>query len=532
MSKLEKFFVAFFFIIALAAFQYVSKLNYYVSQLDSANMVENINAINFKGAPSSQINRSVNDALASVITQTANDVCSQPLISSNTESTKIFDRHAYAALYILAPFRSVFSSPSIAAFAHAIGFIGLLFSIYFFLRGKNLPIIATLAFGMMVAAHPAWSASVFGQFYSDRIFLFAGYLYVVLVHQQLTKKSDHTGYILILAVLTSLIHERAALMVGGFTLVSLLLYRGWTDWSRKDVPLIAVAICTLSYAIGYLTLFNHNSDYGSFSSALVSFTDTLSNNEVFRFNLEKFLIVNLGFLILAVFEWRLALIAFGAMLPNIIGTIGGAEKTGWSTHYHSTYFPFLVAAASIGSIRLWQVIQARSIRWVIVVPFAVIGTFLALLDPDSLSPLVKLKSSNLANNAWVKVIGVLTNSGDGVGIKNSADFRRRIAGEVPNGAVVTTFEGMFPALIGGGRILHYYPLGLGNANYAVLPYTMDNQGVMQLSGAVTYLGSKNLSELDSCLNTRIRDAGYKVVKMFSMLPDNRAGTVILKRDGI
>lgn len=531
MSKLEKVFVAILFIIALAALQHVSKLKYYVSQLDSANMVENINAINFKSAPRSQINKSANDAIASVITQTASDVCSQPLISSNTESTGIFDRHAYVALYILAPFRSVFSSQSIAAFAHALGFIGLLFSIYFFLRSENLPIIATLAFVLMVVAHPAWSASVFGQFYSDRLFLFAGFLYVVLVHQRLTKGSEHTGYIIILAVLASLIHERAALMVGGFTLASLLLYRGWSGWSRKDVPLMAVAICALSYAIGYLALFNHNSDYGSFSSALASLPYTLSNNEAFRLNLEKFLIVNLGFLVLAAFEWRLAIIAFGALLPNIIGTIGGAEKTGWSTHYHSTYFPFLVAAASIGSIQLWQILRAHSIKWMILVPLTGIGVFLALLDPYSLSPLVNLKSSNLANNALLKVAGVLTTSGDGVGIRNNAEFRREVAGEVPNGAVVTTFEGMFPALIGEGRILHYYPLGLGNANYAVLEYTMDNQGVMQLSGAVTYLGSKNLSELDSCLNTRIWDAGYKVVKMFSRLSDNRAGIVVLKRDG-
>jgi len=529
MSKLEKISVAIFFIIALAAFQYVSKLNYYVSQLDSANMVENIDTTYFKGVPSSQINKSVVDALASVITQTASDVCSQPLISSNTESTKIFDRHAYVILYILAPFRSIFSGQAIAAFSHALGFIGLLFSIYFFLRSKNLPIFATLAFGLMVSAHPVWSG-MFGQFYPDRLFLFAGYLYVVLVHQQLTKKSEHTGYILVLAVLTSLIHERAALMVGGFTLASLLLYRNWSGWSRKDVPLVAAAVCSLSYAIGYMVLFNQNPDYGSFTSSLASFTDTVLNNETFRFNLEKFLIVNLGFLILAVFEWRLALIAFGAMLPNIIGTIGGAEKTGWSTHYHSTYFPFLVAAASIGSIRLWQVVQARSIKWMIVVPFAVIGAFLALLDPDSISPLVKLKSSNVANNSLVKIVEVLTNTGNGRGIRSNANFRRGVADEVPNGAVVTTFEGMFPSLLGRERILHYYPLGLGNANYAVLPYSMDNQGVMQLSGAVTYLGPENSSKLDSCLSARIRDAGYKVVKRFSMLPDNRAGTVILKRD--
>lgn len=494
-------------------------------------MVDNINAINFKAAPRSQINKTANDAISTVITQSASDVCSQPLISSNTESTKIFDRHAYVALYPLALFRSVFSGLNIAAFAHALGFIGLLFSIYFFLRTRNLPIIPTLAFGMMVTLHPAWSASIFGQFYLDRLFLFAGYLYVVLVHQKLTKNTGHIGYIITLAFVTSLIHERAALMVGGFTLSSLLLYRGWSDWSRKDIPLIAIAICTMIYAIGYFTLVNHNSDYGSFLSGLASFPYTLSTNEVFRLNLEKFLIINLGFLILAVFDWRMALIAFGTLLPNIIGTIGGAEKTGWSTHYHSTYFPFLIAAASIGTIQLWRILSAHSVKWTIFIPLTGITIFLAFLNPYSLSPLIDLKSPNLANNPWVKVVGVLTNTGDGIGIKNNIALKQSIANEVPIGVAVTTFEGMFPALLGAGRALHYYPLGLGNADYAVLEYSIDNNGVMQLSGAVSYLGPKNLSDLDKCLTIRIRDAGFKAVKMFSTLPNKSAGTAILKKIG-
>lgn len=531
MSKIEKVSIAIFFIIALLAFQYVSKLNYYVSQLDSANMVDNINSTYLYGAPRSQINKSANDAVLTVITKTAKDVCSQPLIDSNTEFTKTFERHAYVFLYALAPFRAITSGITIAAFAHALAFIGMIVSIYYFLRKKNsLPIYAALAFGLMVSLHPAWSASVFGQLYPDRLFLFAGYLYIVLVYQNITRDDNNTIFILILAVLTSSIHERAAMMVGGFTLVALLLYRNWRGWSRKDIPLLIVAGCTLSYAIGYMLLFNKNSDYGSFISSLTSLPYTLSNNEAFRLNLEKFLIVNGGFLVLAAFEWRMAVIALGAMLPNIIGTIGGAEKTGWSTHYHSTYFPFLIAAASIGSIQLWQILRAHSNKWMLVVSFTLLGIFLVLLNPYSTSPLIDMKSSHIANSAWVKVAGVLTNSGAGVGIRINANFRKRIAENVPNNVAVTTYEGMFPALLGGGRVLHNYPLGLGNANYAVLPYSTDNQGVMQLFGAVTYLGEANRRELDRCLNARIQDAGYKVVKLFPTTSDNSAGEVVLKRN--
>lgn len=529
MSKIEKISIATLFIIALLSFQYGSKLNYYVSHSDSANMVDNINSTYLYGVPRSQINKSANDVVTTALSKSAKDVCSQPLVSSNTEFTKTFERHAYVFLYALSPFRSISSGVTIAAFFHALAFIGLLASIYYFLRKNSLPIYAALAFGFMVSAHPAWSASVFGQFYPDRFFLLAGFLYIVFVHQRITKDTNNTILILFLAVFASLIHERAAMMVGGFTLASLLLYRNWTGWTRKDIPLLLVAICTLCYAIGYMVLFNKNSDYGSFTSSLTSLPYTLANNEAFRLNLEKFLIVNLGFLVLAAFEWRLALIALVAMLPNVIGTIGGAEKTGWSTHYHSTYFPFLLAAASIGSIKLWQILRIYSIKWMIVVPFIFIGISLLALNPYSTSPLINFSSSNTANNAWVKMVGVLTNTGDGAGIRSVANFRRSIAAEVPSNAVVTTYEGMFPALLGEGRVIHNYPLGLDNANYAVLSYTMDKQSVMQLSGAVSYLGEENRRALDHCLNARIHEAGYKVMKLFPTVSNKSAGEVLLKR---
>lgn len=531
-SKLEKTVVILVAIMALFAFQHASELNYYVAQLDSANMVENIDSTYKYGAPGSQVNKSANDAINTVIKQEASDVCSQPLIASNTEVTKMFERHAYAVLYVLAPFRAVFSGQAIAAFTHAIVFIGLLICIYIYLRYQKLPVIAALVFGLMVTTHPAWSASVLGQFYPDRLFLLAGFVYVILVYQRLRTDNIALKYILITAVLASLIHERAAFMVGGFTLASLFLYRGWNGWSRRDIPLVVIAVSALVYALGYMALFNANSDYGSFSNSLEKFPNTVLNNEVFRSNLEKYLVINLGLLVLAVFEWRLALIAFGAMLPNIIGTIGGAEKTGWSTHYHSTYFPFLVAAASVGFYQLWNIFSTTAIKWLTLAPVIAIATFLALLDPYSTSPLINLKLTNAVNNAWVKVTGLLTNTGEGAGIRFYVDYRRKIAREVPENTVVTTFEGMFPSLLGSGRILHYYPLGLANAEYAVLPFTMDKQGVMLLSGAITYLGSDNSKALDACLTQRIHDENYKIVKVFSPLPDNSVGEVILRREPI
>lgn len=48
----------------------------------------------------------------------------------------------------------------------------------------------------------------------------------------------------------------------------------------------------------------------------------------------------------------MAILALGALVPNLLGSIGGAEKLGWTTHYHSPYFPFLVLAVLLGYARM------------------------------------------------------------------------------------------------------------------------------------------------------------------------------------
>jgi hypothetical protein len=47
------------------------------------------------------------------------------------------------------------------------------------------------------------------------------------------------------------------------------------------------------------------------------------------------------------------------MVPNIIGNIGGAEKYGFLTHYHTLYFPFLIFASIMGYIQLIKICKTK-----------------------------------------------------------------------------------------------------------------------------------------------------------------------------
>jgi hypothetical protein len=528
MSKLEKSIVAICFFVLLASFQHAVKIKFFISQLDSAMMVGNIDSTYAEKVPISQINASALKAIATVIVQKADEVCAQPLREDRVELINMFERHAYGILYVLAPLRAIASGPAIASTFHALAFVGLLFAIYLFLRKEERSIPVALLFGVFVTVHPGWSASVFGQFYPDRFFIFAGFVYIVLLHRRLAGRADHTWAILLTAILAASLTERAAIMIGVSTLAALVLYRDWRSWSQKDVPLVGLAVAILAYALLYMKLVQHNSDYGSFSSQVLSFISNINTNEAFQLNLGKYLWVNLPYLILAFFEWRLALIAFGAMLPNMIGSIGGAEKTGWSTHYHSMYFPFLIAAASLGFLRLCRLVDRGYKTWALFSGMAIVVLYIAMLSPDTISPFWEFKRANIQNHAMRKVVEIEVNSGDAASARKFSIYHKAVADSIPENMAVSAAEGMMPSLLGKGRTLHYYPLGIGSVDYVILSFVRDDKGELKFSGAISYLGAENRDALDACLNKRIANE-YKLERTVSPDAVTSYGAAIFKR---
>jgi len=528
MGKKEQLLVAILFLICLAVFTRAENVNYYVSQLDAAMMVGNIEATYSEGRPVSQINASVLKALATVIVQEAEEVCAQPLREDVVERVEMLGRHGYFVLYALAPLNAFVSASVIASAFQALAFVGLLFAIYLFLRKEQLAIPATLLFVSFVAAHPAWSLSAFGQFYPDRFFILAGFVYAVLLHRRLSGKQVPFWMLLLTALVASSLVERAAIMIGISTLGMLLLHRDWRGWSRKDIPLAGIATVTLLYALLYMKLVQHNADYASFSSQALSFFSNIQNNEPFRLGLRKYLWVNLPYLILALFEWRMALLALGMMLPNMIGSIGGAEKIGWSTHYHALYFPFVVAAASMGFMRLCRIINGGWQRKALFSGVAVLALYVAAISPYVISPMWGAKSDNIKSNALFKAPAIVAGVGDDLGVNIHADFNKAAAEVIPANVSVSTYEGMMPALLGNGRVLYYYPLGIGNADYLIVSFVRDDNEVLKLFGAVSYLGSQNREAMDACLSQRIAKE-YEMVKAVSPGSATGYGSVIFRR---
>lgn len=225
----------------------------------------------------------------------------------------------------------------------------------------------------------------------------------------------------------------------------------------------------------------------------------------------------------------MALVAFAMMLPNIIGTIGGAEKIGWSTHYHSIYFPFLIAASLQGycNILLWS--KKSMLRICIYLLMLSMSLYLIVIDPFKLRDgFFAINVQQLQYHGLARTAGYIGNFGDGGVIKEVSAYKKRITDFVPLNSSVSAPEGLIPSLSQSDRAIHLYPLGVGSAEYVVTDFRGSTIDGLKIIGAATYLGKKNNESLDACVQTKIQDE-YDLLRLYPYAPGANQGIAIFRR---
>jgi len=511
-------------------FYRASWTNYYTSQLDSAYLVESIEMARHHGFPLTYMGQSVIKAIGTIITAPPAEVCREPLLADRRPPLNVFERHSYLILYVLAFLRLVLEAGHAALLVQVLAFPGLLVAVYIILRSQTVGIVPSLAFTFLVGAHPTWSYSAFGQYYPDKYFPLLGLIYLFLLRGRLVSGSPRTAWLLLFALLSVSTTERAAIMLAVGTLGALLLHRGRSGWRREDLLILGIAAAAVVYAVLYISQFQKNPDYTAFFRSTTSFFLLLKARLDLVQGLGKFLFVNLGFLgLLSLLEWRFALLAAGTMLPNVLGSLGGAEKLGWTTHYHSCYFPFLVFAALFGFVRLNRLLRERRLGVVGAGIPLVLAVPLLGQNPFTPWPVWDFDRRNVRETGYAKTVELNTDTGPSGSIVARSMALRRMAAAVPTDAELTTVEGYMPALYIPTRRIHFYPLGLGSVEYAVLPCSRAPSGEWRYFGAVSYLGREAEQALNECLTARLSQC-YRMVGLF---PDGGGSqeVAILKRVG-
>jgi hypothetical protein len=194
------------------------------------------------------------------------------------------------------------------------------------------------------------------------------------------------------------------------------------------------------------------------------------------------------------------------MVPNVIGNIGGGEKTGWTTHYHTYYFPALVWAAMLGYVNAYRMVAAsRPRRWAFYAVALLLAFVMSSIDPYStgkISIAASNVSANFVSRLWTESTRWLTPAH-----LRYNPLSDEIAEAAPEGSVVSSLEALMPYLY-RNRTLRFFPIDIDHADYAVLSVDRSVPGIVTYGGAVNYLGADELKKVNAVLVERMKRDGY------------------------
>ena len=275
------------------------------------------------------------------------------LIGPKIEERDMLKFHAYYILYPLSLFSKIMDSSLFLSILQSLTFFGLLVIVYFFISSKSSN-LAAFGFIFFIILNPNWYGGIQGLFYPDRLFLIVSVLFCIALYEKSIK------FLIILSLVMILLNERAALVSGIvliFYLITPSIYKEIKSRNLFDIKVLIVALILIIYAYLAKNYLLENLYYGNYLPS--NLHDLLERLKLPNFlnNIEINFINNFPLIILLMFSKRFILGALFIWLLNIFGNVGGAEKIGWTTHYHSYYFPIMIFAASIGYINIIQKIK-------------------------------------------------------------------------------------------------------------------------------------------------------------------------------
>jgi hypothetical protein len=519
-TKVEQWGLGFLAIIVFGLLIHFYNVTVLVRHLDSVFLFESISGIWETGKP---ISASVATwpPFVKALGLLPEDACAMPL--GFYPAYNVFDNHAYTVLYPLALVAKIIGIEAVFSVANSFAYLTLLLAPYIFLRYQGLARFPAVIFSFLVLCYPGWSWAAIGDYYLDRLYMPFMLLLLYALHRQLKKPADKNYFLLIpifLAIAAASFTERAAIMVIAVLAFFCVMFPAFRSNKKILIVAVSVIVFLVAYLFCYYRFFYHGVEgaNGIVGNALLSYpqmVERVNNPKLWTFLLTNFLF--LGWCVFFA-GWRYALLLLGALVPNILVSIGGAELTGWTTHYHSMYIPFLIFTASIGFLKLNEYIKANALQ----------RTFPVMVG---LSALVVVYCFDPSTGAWSKGVRGslgLTSSVFRFYLKPNASgdlamahWLKTLAVDIPVGAKVSSVEGAMPALYQQRR-LALYPFGMDEAEYIVVSGTVVN-GVP--TGIVGAANDRDTPLLNECLVKRAVNQGFV---LFKDLPS--VGVVIFKKE--
>lgn len=503
------------------------------SAADDAFIAQLLESIAQGGGPISNVANTVAFYFDNFLGKTSDFICStNGLYGTQLPNFNYFEWHTYLILYLFAPISILIGSKLTLASASVASLVGLFCYTYLFSKRFNnssWPYIITV---LIFLSLPHLKGLIFGQFYIDRLFI--GLLPAYLYHATSVNKSNW-DYVIETALgltIVSLSERFAAVLI---VIVVYLLFSGLVKPRTRQQWAFygALLSITCSYVFYiYRNVINYAPNDSFKSSILYSLVNLHSIFLDPSFIMLSFMVINiLQFLPLALFgnSSRWFLLSFILMAPNILGDVGGAEKQGYYTHYHSVYFPVLaiaiaVSIAKIMSLRSRNTYVAYALILCLMNSFVsieftgdirqpIISTILRLTSPSEETGLHAILShlsvkTSVDNNLLISIPSRLSSARDAAVTRQSIKTELKSL-DVPVGSSISTSEDMFVTLAGSYK-LHYFPSGIDQSDYIIADSIISSDGELRLNGAISYHGPEDALKMNNCATKIAKQAGFNL----------------------
>jgi len=402
----------------------------------------------------------------------ADQICS---VLTRKFPLSIFGAHPYFISVLTSIPRQLFDlSPSswaatVLLLSFGVGFVSI---IRFILRQTH-SIFATGVFLLVLLSFPVITGSYLGQPYFDRLMFGPAVILMLGIYTDRFVKPQSLSILIIAVILLAAISERGALLAGliGCVYTPLLSPQGIIRRGNARALFIA-GVISIIYFLVWDKYWQNYSAYANLSiSNIPTRLNSLMQSPQLN-NLLTFVLVLSPFLILLIFSGRTLIIGFFAIAPNILVSVGGAELTGFYTHYHQIYLPILVAGAAIGWCNIHRkirLIDPGGIRILLNICSCMLLASCTFLTWQSLSESNKI--DNFVPSAMKVWIPSVTSDSQilKTNTTNLASLAYFIDGLNPY--TVSTPEGFAPALYEHGiKPIDYWPMGVGVADVVIAPY--------------------------------------------------------------
>lgn len=501
------FFISFTFFNSL-------KNNFYYSQGDSAFFVDFI----FNIAKTNKFESNIFSSFwyhSSYLTKSSEQYCKDLNLhdlSNITNISMIKYNHAYLIAYPISFLVKIgLTAHNVSALIFTLNWILIFYCIYNFLK-KKIKIILSLFFLFLLINWPPFLYGIYGQYYFDRLFILPMILTIFLYYNFFENNKNYL-LIIFLALLTSLIHERAALMMGFFLFFYSLLKTNFKILKNLKIFFIfALGIILIFYYFLYSKFYQISYYENSVGLAtMVHNFYRLFIDEEYLNQTIKLLLVSLPFFILSIPNIRLFIISVISIIPNVLITIGGAEKIGFSTHYHSFYVPFLIASSAIGITEFCSNGNKRfrfNKNFIIYTTLSLLLIFTLFYD-FSKNKIISFSKTSYGKNLFIRnFFYVFTPSSYNFYYNNIYLKNFSLRSIIPDNNTISLDEYIMPFFSTSNFLFNFFPLGVGKVDYVIAPYSkMGNEYDLIIT---SFTDSINQSKIKACVADVLREKYVKI----------------------